>query len=206
MMNTYYLYKKTHKQTGLQYLGYTKRDPFKYTGSGHYWLRHLNKHGYDVDTEILCESTSMDEIKDKGWYYSNLWDVVNNNAWANLKPETGTGGDMGPVGRDKVSKKMKGRIKSDAWKENHSKIMTGKKHSELSKLNHSAAMSGANNGMYGRTHTAKTKELLSKIPKTYLKGKTYEEIYGPEKAAELKKLRSEHFKKIAQKRKHEHTL
>jgi hypothetical protein len=50
----------------------------------------------------------MDEIKDRGWYYSNLWNVVNNNAWANLKPETGTGGDMGPAGRDKVSKKMKG--------------------------------------------------------------------------------------------------
>ena len=30
---TIYLYKKTHKVTGLQYLGKTVRDPFKYNGS-----------------------------------------------------------------------------------------------------------------------------------------------------------------------------
>jgi hypothetical protein len=37
------LYKKTHRKTGLKYLGYTSRDPFSYTGSGKYWSRHLKK-------------------------------------------------------------------------------------------------------------------------------------------------------------------
>jgi len=36
-----YLYKKTHNETGLQYLGKTIRDPHKYPGSGLYWKRQL---------------------------------------------------------------------------------------------------------------------------------------------------------------------
>lgn len=205
-MITYYLYKKTHNQTGLKYLGYTKRpNPSTYKGSGHYWQRHINKHGYDVNTEILFESTNMSEVREQGLYYSKLWNVVESNEWANLKPESGTGGDMGLAGRKKVSEKMKGRAKSAVWKENHSKIMTGKKHTEEAKLNHSIAMSGQNNGMYGRSHTKESRELMSKTPKS-TKGKTYEEIYGIEKATELKKIRSEHFKKLAQERKNATTF
>jgi len=53
-MTIYYLYIKTHNITGLKYLGYTKRkDPYKYKGSGDYWTKHINKHGYDVTTEIF---------------------------------------------------------------------------------------------------------------------------------------------------------
>lgn len=47
------LYVKTHNKTGLKYLGYTKRDPFKYKGSGYCWVPHIRKHGNDVSTEIL---------------------------------------------------------------------------------------------------------------------------------------------------------
>ena len=43
-----YLYVKTHRKTGLKYLGKTKKDPFVYQGSGVHWKNHLNKHGYDV--------------------------------------------------------------------------------------------------------------------------------------------------------------
>lgn len=105
---TIYLYKKTHKITGLQYLGKTIRDPFKYKGSGVHWSHHLKKHGYDVETEILLETTDHNEIKKWGIYYSNLWNVVESKDWANLKPEEGDGGNMGPVGAKKVSEKLKG--------------------------------------------------------------------------------------------------
>jgi hypothetical protein len=89
----YFLYKKTHNKTGLKYLGYTKsKDPFKYFGSGKYWCYHIKKHGYDVVTEILLETTSKEIIKEKGLYYSNLWNVVESDEWANLKPESGDGG------------------------------------------------------------------------------------------------------------------
>ena len=87
-----YLYKKTHKVTGLKYLGKTTRDPFSYMGSGVYWRRHLKKHGNDVDTEILYETIDKEEFKQKGLYYTKLWNVVESDEWANLKPETGDGG------------------------------------------------------------------------------------------------------------------
>jgi len=92
-MTIYYLYVKTHTVTGLKYLGYTgKSDPFKYKGSGQYWLKHLRVHGNDYNTEILKECSDKQEVKYWGTYYSDLWDVVDSNEWANLKPETGYGG------------------------------------------------------------------------------------------------------------------
>lgn len=86
------LYKKTHKKTGLKYLGKTVRDPYEYQGSGKRWSRHIAKHGYDVDTEVLFESDNPEEIKHWGEYYSELWNVVESKDWANLKIEQGDGG------------------------------------------------------------------------------------------------------------------
>lgn len=91
-MKKIYLYLKTHK-TGLKYLGKTIQDPFVYKGSGKRWVRFITKYGNDVNTEILFESFSKEEIKEKGIYYSMLWDVVNNPQFANLKLESGDGGD-----------------------------------------------------------------------------------------------------------------
>jgi hypothetical protein len=105
---TFYLYKKTHKVTGLQYLGKTTRDPYKYKGSGIVWTRHLKKYGNAVDTEILLETHDHSEIKKWGIYYSNVWNIVDSDSWANLKPEEGDGGNMGPAGAKKVSEKLKG--------------------------------------------------------------------------------------------------
>jgi len=93
-MTIYYLYKKTHNTTGLNYLGFTKEDPHMYQGSGTRWTNHIKKHGYDVTTEILYETPNKEEIKQKGLYYSNLWNVVESKEWANLKPETGEGGGV----------------------------------------------------------------------------------------------------------------
>lgn len=91
-MIKYFLYKKTHNKTGLRYLGYTTKNPHEYPGSGKYWKRHIKTHGYDVETEILCETFDKNEITQKGIYYSELWNVVDSVEWANLKPETGEGG------------------------------------------------------------------------------------------------------------------
>jgi len=93
-MTIYKLYVKTHNKTGLKYLGYTKAtNAHKYTGSGNYWKLHLKKHGKDYSTEILKECQTKDEIKEYGLYYSNLWNIVESDEWANLKPETGDGND-----------------------------------------------------------------------------------------------------------------
>lgn len=89
---TYYLYKKTHNQTGFKYLGKTESDPYTYRGSGTRWNRHLGVHGNDVSTEVLRECESNDEIRQWGEYYSTLWNVVESDEWANLKAESGDGG------------------------------------------------------------------------------------------------------------------
>jgi hypothetical protein len=88
-----YLYKKTHNITGLQYLGKTTQDPYKYKGSGTRWELHIKKHGYDVTTEILKECQTTSELKKWGEYYSQLWKVVEDPMWANIRPESGDGGD-----------------------------------------------------------------------------------------------------------------
>lgn len=85
-----YLYLKTHKDTGLKYLGMTTKDPFKYRGSGIYWDRHIKKHGNNVDTEILSICNTDEEIKELGLHYSKLWDIVDSPQFANLVPESGS--------------------------------------------------------------------------------------------------------------------
>lgn len=90
----YHLYVKTHNKTGLKYLGQTTRDPFKYPGSGKRWVNHLMAHGNDVSTEILFETNCKEELKKKGIYYSNLWNVTKSDEWANLTIEEGTGGNL----------------------------------------------------------------------------------------------------------------
>jgi hypothetical protein len=88
-----YLYLKTHRVTGLKYLGKTVRDPYTYKGSGLLWKRHLQKYGNDVSTVVLFESSDLQQIREKGQYYSDLWNIVNDKTFANMRPETGDGGD-----------------------------------------------------------------------------------------------------------------
>ena len=87
----YYLYVKTHNQTGLKYLGQTVRDPYKYKGSGKRWKNHLAYHGYDISTKILLVTESKEEMIDTAIFFSNLFDVVKSPEWANIVAETGTG-------------------------------------------------------------------------------------------------------------------
>lgn len=88
-----YLYVKTHNVTGLKYLGKTVRDPYTYKGSGTHWIRHLKKYGDDVTTEVLLETEDKELLREKGIYYSNLWNVVDSKEWANIVLEQGDGGD-----------------------------------------------------------------------------------------------------------------
>lgn len=104
---TIYLYKKTHNKTGLQYLGKTTRDPYKYKGSGLVWENHINKYGDDIRTEILKECKDNDEVSYWGTYYSNLWNVVGSAEWANLKPESGEGGFTSDMVRKALETKKK---------------------------------------------------------------------------------------------------
>jgi hypothetical protein len=90
----YYLMIKTHAKTGLKYLCQTRRkNPYEYLGSGVYWKAHLEKHGPIVQTEIIGQYSTKQELKEAGIYYSNLYNVTESEEWANLRPEDGDGGD-----------------------------------------------------------------------------------------------------------------
>lgn len=104
-----YLYVKTHLTTGLKYLGKTIQNPYKYKGSGIYWKSHIKVHGYNVKTEILKECSNNEEVKYWGLYYSKLWNVVNNDEWANLTEEQGDGGKLDIKIRKRISESSKGR-------------------------------------------------------------------------------------------------
>jgi hypothetical protein len=95
MDTKYYLYIKT-SPLGLKYLGKTTKDPYTYMGSGKIWKRHIRKHNLtynDIKTEIVFETNNSDELISKGLELSTLYNVVESKEWANLRQESGDGGD-----------------------------------------------------------------------------------------------------------------
>lgn len=97
-----YLYIKTHNQTGLKYFGKTIKDPFEYNGSGTYWLRHLEKHGYDITTSIVGYYTDKQLCKETAIEFSKSQNIVESKDWANLCDENGTDGGYRPNNHCKV--------------------------------------------------------------------------------------------------------
>jgi len=95
METKYYLYIKT-SPLGLKYLGKTTKDPITYLGSGKIWKRHIKKHSLtinDIRTEIILETNDVNELIEKGLELSVLYNVVESKEWANLREESGDGGD-----------------------------------------------------------------------------------------------------------------
>lgn len=149
-----YLYKKTHKVTGLKYLGKTsKKDPYSYPGSGKRWRAHLDKHGYNFDTEILLESEDPAKIKEAGLHYSKIWNIVDDVNWANLKPESGDGGPFRHTAeaKQKISESSRKRGNGRAGKKYEEFL----KDPEAVKQKHSQWML-ENNPYRGKKHSAET--------------------------------------------------
>ena len=166
------IYVKTHLITGLKYLGKTSsKNPSLYKGSGKYWKLHLKTHGNFVSTEILKECNNLEEARYWGEYYSDLFDVVNSNAWANLKPEIGDGGSAKGINfgrrhtdetRKKISTKKKGIPapwaavpRTQEQKLHLSEINTGKTLSNDTKEKMSKAR-------VGKTHSTHSKNKMRK--------------------------------------------
>jgi hypothetical protein len=151
---TIYLCVKTHTTTGLKYLCQTTNiNPHKYRGSGKYWKLHLKKHGYEHNTKIIKECSSNSELKEWGLYYSNLWNVVASNDWANLKPEEGEGAASGKYNHMKLSEqRKKTSLRMLALGENHFNKSPEQKAKRIGvkRPNHSKNMTGKNNPMYGK--------------------------------------------------------
>jgi hypothetical protein len=78
---------KTHDITKLKYLCYHFGDYdscYIYSGSGKYWKSHIKKHGKHISTEILGGYTSLEDARIAGLYYSELYNVVESENFANL--------------------------------------------------------------------------------------------------------------------------
>lgn len=95
---TTWLYVKRHKSTGLMYFGKTTKDPYKYRGSGKYWLRHLKAHGYDIETLFAMSFDCPKELSEFANAFSRENMIVESESWANLRDENGF--DGAPVGHD----------------------------------------------------------------------------------------------------------
>ena len=91
-----YLYIKQHTITGKKYFGKTTRHNLcNYTGSGEYWLKHINKHGKEYIITIWYELfTNIDELVNYALKFSLEHNIVESNNWANLKPENGLDGGL----------------------------------------------------------------------------------------------------------------
>jgi hypothetical protein len=87
--------------TGLKYLGITSRkNPYTYRGSGVYWKKHLKYHAFsinDIKTTILYQTYCKEELKEKGLYYSKLYNVVKSKDFANLCYESGECSTLGYI-------------------------------------------------------------------------------------------------------------
>lgn len=150
-----YLYIKQHSITGLKYFGKTvSKNPFKYNGSGKYWVRHITKHDkkyvktieiWGFDNQDLCTEFALKFSKENN--------IVESEQWANLKIEDGFQG-----GSDKGSM-------SEEGKTNISLANSGRKNPHLSNLNKSRegkkpnrrSYVGQGNPNYGKPSASKNK-------------------------------------------------
>ncbi len=163
-MKLTYIYVKRAPKTekyphGLFYLGKTvAKNPFLYKGGGTRWNNYIKKYNFkleDIDTWILHQTSSKEDLRNMGIYYSNLFNVVENNDWANLKPEIGDGGQS------------KGFMKDDP-KHPAKRVETRQKISEtlLGESNWMRGKIGQQSPMWGYKHT---KESIEKIKSAALK-------------------------------------
>lgn len=184
-MNKTVIYVKISPK-GLFYLGKTNKNPFIYNGSGLIWKRHLKKYYYrasDIETLIIFESDDLNEIKIMGEYFSNLFNIVKDNRWANLRPENGDGGDTShclnykkpplitgdkhwtktPEAKKFLSEKIKGEknpAKREDVKEKIRLKAIGRKASEDTKKKFSDMRKGENNNFYNKKHKQETKLIM----------------------------------------------
>lgn len=145
MKNFYptYLYVKTHNITGLKYFGKTTSDPFKYRGSGKYWLDHLKIHGNDVSTEIVGLFEDKDECVATALNFSNLNNIVhavnedNKKIWANQIIENGIDGGAtryGPHSTETKQKISAAQMGKNISEETKNKIKEARKLQDMSHM------------------------------------------------------------------------
>lgn len=202
MSSIIYLYVKQHTLTGLKYFGKTtSKNPFKYSGSGTRWRRHIKKHGkeyiitlevWGFDDQELCTEFALK--------FSEENNIVESDEWANFIPENGlNGGVTVPVLWDDEMRIRQSKIHKELWEDpdyrnkmmkrpvhfhsEETKRKIGDKH-KGKKLSdeHKTRLSevgktriGDKNPFYGKSHSEETKIKLSNKRKARKVGPPSEE-------------------------------
>lgn len=163
-----YLYIKQHSITGLKYLGKTtSKDPYKYNGSGKHWSRHIKKHGKEHIVNLWVSKPYYDtSIVNVALALSEMYDIVDSDAWANMKPENGLDGFPAGI---KFTEEQRKKCSDNHWARGLPKDLnpnTGSKRSEETKLNISKSKHGIPNlKLRGRVCSDDTRKLFSNIRK-----------------------------------------
>ena len=90
-----FLYVKRHQKTGKMYFGKTQKANIEsYSGSGVYWLKHIKKHGKEFIENVWVSEAFTDEedLIEFATFFSEEFDIVNSENWANLQEENGIDG------------------------------------------------------------------------------------------------------------------
>ena len=157
-----YLYVKQHSKTGLKYFGMTRKNPFTYLGSGKYWLRHLKKHGAEVDTLNVWEFNNQEECTSFAVKFSSENNISESNEWANLQPENGIDGNpIGNIITEETKAKMRAAKLGEA---NH---FYGKKHSQETREH----LSKVRKGRHGKPHTEASKAKIGEASRRHMTGR-----------------------------------
>jgi len=178
---TIYLYIKQCSHCNLKYFGKTKRDPYRYKGSGAYWSNHLKTHKCKSVTLEAYPFDNQQEATSFALTFSENNSIVESSLWANLKYENARDGGsehLSEISREKISKAHSGKILSAETKkrisENHACIngrnnpMYNKKHKKesIEKMkNNRRTQFGETNPFYGKTHSEETKKKISETKK-----------------------------------------
>lgn len=169
-----YVYKYTHKETGMYYIGSHNGNKQNYSGSGLLWKRAKDKHGIDSYTkEILYEGPMYREEEER--ILKDI-DAANDPLSYNMKNEAIGGSFPGELNG------MFGKKLTDEHRYKCGSAFRGKKRPD-----HSEKMKGENNPAFGKVEHAHG--IINRARDN--SGKTYDEIFGEKRSKELRKKLSE---------------
>ena len=164
-----YVYKYTHNESGKWYIGSHNGSKPNYTGSGLIWRKALKKYGLDsFNKEILYEGDLYQQEEER---ILKELDAQADVLSYNMKNEALGGSYPGELNG------MYGKVHDAETKYNMGSGYRGKKRPD-----HAEKMSGENNPMYGKSDHVQAAVALAKSNT----GKTYNEIFGEERSAEIR--------------------